>query len=111
MSLADNTAIAFHEERINRLEEGKSELAEQLAEHRAEYRASTEAVNDKLDAVADKLDRIDSKLDAQDDRIVKLEQGAARWKAAKKALWGLAIGGAGVLVKELAMMLFHYFSH
>jgi septal ring factor EnvC (AmiA/AmiB activator) len=112
-----------HEERIQRVEHGLTQVSTQIAEQGIKVGFMTQQIadtkrelTDKMDHLADNLtnqltatceriDKVTGHIEAQDDRIGLLETAETNrqksWALVKKIIYTLFIGGAGVAVNEL----------
>lgn len=132
--------VEDHGERIRSVEDKVSDIAVDVAEIKATIKGMSNLTAAKLDAIessinlnfgsmakefashaaedhatASKLLPLVEAVSADNDRISNLEghqqKRRARWDGFKKAMIAVFVAGGGVLIKEIAMSVYHSLGH
>jgi hypothetical protein len=111
-----------HEDRLQTLEKSSAEFGSELAGINVTLQymgKGIDSIGSKLDSfltpINARLDKTDTRADEHSKVIGKLNEEAeakkARWGNIKKLIYAGMIAGAGVVGKELFVVIWHLFSH
>lgn len=118
----DSPLLDSHEERLKVLEENRSDVASQLAAQTVQIRYLGQAIEEGLAEVGKKLEGFAAPISKQVQEVVATVEGLQTAETARKARrdersafmkkvgGAIALAAAGILGKEVAVLIWHHLS-